>query len=304
VPTVLQIDGLRKRYGALTALDGISFDVRQGERLALLGPNGAGKTTLVRCICGLIRPDSGSIRLLGRVLPRSGGRQALGLVPQELALYGELSAKENLEVFGRFHGLRGRVLRQRVRWALEWTGLEDRASQAVGSFSGGMKRRVNIACGVLHQPRVVMLDEPTVGVDPQSRERIYQMLDRLAGEGTALVWTTHHLDEAESGCDRIVIVDHGRVVAEGTLANLVQQTVGSSRQVRLQVEQPYQADVEGWDWDEPSSAFLTRIDDVAGQLPQMLQRVRKAGYHVADVEVHAPRLHHVFLHLTGHQLRE
>ena len=199
------------------------------------GPNGAGKTTLVRCLSGRVRPDSGSMELLGRpLLPRSG-REGLGFVPQELALYPDLTARENLGAFGRFHGLRGRELREAVERALEWTGLSDRADELTKTFSGGMKRRVNIACGVLHRPTVLLLDEPTVGVDPQSRERIFVMLDELRDQGTSILLTTHQLDEAEQRSDRIVIIDHGRVIAEGTLPKLIESTVGVNRRVTFKL---------------------------------------------------------------------
>ena len=213
----LRVRDVAKRFRSAVALDRASLELQRGERLALLGPNGAGKTTLVRCICGRAVPDAGEIEMLGERLPPTGGRQGLGFVPQEVALYPDLTARENLEAFGRFHGLRGGELRKAVQWALGWTGLSDRARELTKTFSGGMKRRVNIACGVLHRPRVLLLDEPTVGVDPQSRERIFAMLDELRDHGTSILLTTHQLDEAEQRCDRIVIIDHGRVIAGDAL---------------------------------------------------------------------------------------
>jgi ABC-2 type transport system ATP-binding protein len=303
-PAALEIFDLRKTYGAVEALRGVSLRLEAGQRLALLGPNGAGKTSLIRCLCGLTPADSGKIVLLGKTLPRRGGREAVGLVPQDIALYSDLSARENLVAFGRFHGLRGSELRKRVDWALGWTGLAEQASMLVGTFSGGMKRRVNIACGVLHQPRVVLLDEPTVGVDPQSRQRIFEMLDHLSDAGTSILLTTHHLDEAESQCDRIVIIDHGRVAAEGTLGQLVDQTIGRARQVRLRSTRPVTTTIEGWDAVPNSDQLVSRVENVARQLPLLLGRVEAAGYQVADVEVHSPSLHHVFIHLTGRQLRD
>lgn len=303
-PAALEVQGLRKRYGDKEALRGVSFRLNQGERLALLGPNGAGKTSLIRCLCGLTRPNEGKIELLGRKLPKRGGREAMGLVPQDIALYEDLTAKENLHAFGRFHGLRGRALAERIEWALKWTGLEGQSHSLVSTFSGGMKRRVNIACGVLHRPKVVLLDEPTVGVDPQSRERIFEMLDLLRDLGTSILLTTHHLDEAETQCDRIVIIDHGTVVADGTLTELVDRTIGSARRVRLRTTGDIDRLIDGWDPQPNPDELVTRIDDVAAQLPVMLRRVEAAGFTVADVEVHSPSLHHVFIHLTGRQLRD
>lgn len=305
----LGIEDLRKSYGTLEVLRGVSFELLIGEQVALLGPNGAGKTTLVRCICGLTRPNSGKICLQGKPITAQSGREAIGLVPQEIALYQDLSAEENLTAFGRFHGLRGMELKQRVEWALVWTGLEEQRKVRVQCFSGGMKRRVNIACGVLHRPSVLLLDEPTVGVDPQSRQRIFAMLSALREEGTSILLTTHHLDEAESQCDRIVIMDRGSVAAQGTISELVQQTIGNERHVRMRVTEPLASPIEGWQFDTAfpgmgKEQLTTRVEDVARQLPLLLQKVTAAGYSVAEVEVHAPSLHHVFLHLTGNQLRD
>ena len=308
---VLEICGLQKSFGSLRALQGVSFSLADGERLAFLGPNGAGKTTLIRCLSGRTRPEAGEIRLLGRPIEESGVRESIGLVPQEIALYGDLTTRENLSVFAKFHGLGRSQVRQQVDWALQWTGLADRASDLVGGFSGGMKRRVNLACGVMHSPRVLLLDEPTVGVDPQSRQRIFKMLDELNRGGTSILLTTHHLDEAQQRSDRIVILDHGKVVADGTIDELVEKSVGTSRLVRLRIDHPLREPLIVGEGDSRlmigqrgDDQVSTRIDDVSGQLPRLLDVVRHNGYEVSDVEVHAPSLHHVFLHLTGHELRD
>jgi len=311
----LCVVGLRKRFRKVEALVGVSFTLEAGERLALLGPNGAGKTTLIRCLAGRTKPDAGSIDLLGEHLPATGGRDRLGLVPQDIAIYSDLTTKENLVAFARFHGLRGKEVTQRVGWALQWTGLEDRQNDLVGGFSGGMKRRVNLACGVMHSPSVLLLDEPTVGVDPQSRQRIFEMLEQLRENGTSILLTTHHLDEAEQRCDRIVIMDHGRVIADGTLDELIQRTIGVSRQVRLRIDRPLRRPLSPWQTSATQSTLggdlrtddrclQTRVNDVAGQLPALLQGVSAAGYTVLNVEVHSPSLHDVFLHLTGQELRD
>src|SRR5450830_1318802 len=237
---VLTVTGARKKFGEVVALDGATLSLREGELLALLGPNGAGKTTLIRAISGRVRLDAGEIRLFEKPLtgppsPLRGFGAAgktppeLGIVPQELAIYPSLTARENLEAFGRLQGLSAADVGTQVKWALATTALEDRADEPVKRFSGGMKRRLNIACGVLHRPRVVLLDEPTVGVDPQSRERIYDMLTGLTKAGVSLLLTTHHLEEAEARCSRTVIIDHGKVIAAGTMAELVDQTVGRYR---------------------------------------------------------------------------
>jgi ABC-2 type transport system ATP-binding protein len=300
----LSVENLWKAYGTNQALRGTSFNVKQGERLALLGPNGAGKTTLVRTMCGRVRPDLGEVLLLGRSIREPDVLQQMGVIPQDLAIYGDLTAKENLECFGKLNGLRTRRLREQVAWALKWIGLEDRANDLTKGFSGGMKRRVNIACGVLHRPRILLLDEPTVGVDPQSRQRIFDMLDELNESGTSIVLTTHHLDEAEQRSDRIVIIDHGQVVAEGTIDQLIESTIGTNRKVAIQTGGSMVLAPQGLEWDSGRSRFVCQVENVADELPRILERIQRIGGVVLDLEVHQPNLHDVFLHLTGKELRE
>jgi ABC-2 type transport system ATP-binding protein len=287
---VLTVTGAGKAFGPVTALDGASFELRQGELLALLGPNGAGKTTLIRAISGRVKLDAGEIRLFGDPLPDRRTHSALGIVPQEIALYQLMSARENLEVFGALQGLVGAELTKQVDWALEHTGLGDRAAEPVRRFSGGMRRRLNIACGIVHGPRILLLDEPTVGVDPQSRDRIYDMLAALMTDGVSLLLTTHHLEEAEARCSRTVIIDHGRVIATGTLPELVDRTVGKDRLVTLRLAS--------------GEVVSARMRDVAADLPPLLDKVRQSGGMVDDVEVRGPSLQAVFIHLTGRELRE
>jgi len=300
----LSVVNLWKRYGGTQALSGTSFQLAVGERLALLGPNGAGKTTLIRSMCGRVRPDQGEVLLLGQSIRNTGVLQQMGVIPQDLAIYQDLTARENLECFGQLHGLRSRALRERVKWALHWIGLEDRANELTRRFSGGMKRRVNIACGVLHRPRILLLDEPTVGVDPQSRQRIFDMLDELNQLGTSIVLTTHHLDEAETRSDRIIIIDHGKVVADGKLEDLISSTIGARRQVVIETEGILVAAPPGMTWDPLRNRFVCYVDDVVEELPQILERIQRVGGVVRDLEVHQPNLHNVFLHLTGKELRE
>ena len=302
----LKVSDARKSFGANRALDGASFELRQGEMVALLGPNGAGKTTLVRSIAGRARLDGGRLELFGQALAAGSlrGRERLGVVPQEIALYPLLTARENLLAWGRLHGVAARELAPRVERALEWTALGDRADESIQTFSGGMKRRLNIACGILHEPRVVLLDEPTVGVDPQSRQRIYDMLAELRDAGVAVLLTTHLLEEAEDRCERIVIIDHGRVIAAGTLGDLVERTVGAQRRVTLTLDGVAPRPLPGFEDGVPSNLLRAQVRDVAAELPSLLGVVHEAGCKVLDVEVRSPSLHAVFIHLTGHELRE
>jgi ABC-2 type transport system ATP-binding protein len=298
----LRVREVSKRFGRATALERANLELRTGEQLALLGPNGAGKTTLVRCISGRAEPDSGEIEMLGQRLPSPGGRRKLGFVPQEVAVYPDLTARENLEVFGRFHGLNTQEIRTAVDWALVWTGLSDRAGDLTKTFSGGMKRRVNIACGVLHRPLVLLLDEPTVGVDPQSRERIFLMLEELRSQGTSILLTTHQLEEAAERCDRIVIIDHGRAIAEGTLKELIQNTVGINRRVIFKLAAPGLG-LKGFQ-TIGDRELVAEVADVALELPKLIARIHGSGGQVRDIEIKAPSLHSVFIHLTGRELRE
>ncbi len=302
---VLTVSGARKQFGDVVALDGATLSLRQGELLALLGPNGAGKTTLIRAISGRVQLDAGEIRLFDQpVVSRTTPRE-LGIVPQELAIYPMLSARENLEAFGRLQGIARKDLAERVKWALAMTALDDRAHEPIKRFSGGMKRRLNIACGVIHRPKIVLLDEPTVGVDPQSRERIYDMLASLTRDGVSLLLTTHHLEEAEARCTRTVIIDHGRAIAAGSLSELVDQTIGRHRLVTLRLDAAVTRAPEGAEIDaEDARLVRAKVSDVARDLPALLAAVAAQRRTVEDVDVRGPSLQAVFIHLTGRELRE
>jgi ABC-2 type transport system ATP-binding protein len=302
----VEIRGLTKRFGALAALDGIDLDLAAGEVLGLLGPNGAGKSTLVRALMGRVRADAGEIRLFGRVAESPGARDALGYVPQEIALYDVLTARDNLRVFGRYLGLEREPLAAAVARGLAFANLDERADEPIEGFSGGMKRRLNMAVGILHAPRVVLLDEPTVGVDPQSRERIYAMIGELRALGVAILYTTHYMEEAERLCDRVAIVDHGRVIAQGTRDALVRETVGSERRIEVEATAPIPpalaaafpaARVEG-----ERLTLATERPQVA--IPELLAACEREGVAVRDLELVTPGLESVFLHLTGRELRE
>ena len=219
---MLDVQNLRKAFGDLVAVDDVSFGLEGGRLLGLLGPNGAGKTTTVSMIAGLVMPDRGSVRIDGRSLSGDADplKRRIGLVPQDLALYDELSARDNLRFFGSLFGLAGAPLDKAITSAVELVGLADRLGDRVGVYSGGMKRRLNLAAGLLHDPDILLLDEPTVGVDPQSRNAIFENLEELKRRGKALLYTTHYMEEAERLADRIVVIDHGRVIADDTLAGL------------------------------------------------------------------------------------
>lgn len=295
---VLEVSDATRRFGSNQALCGASIHVSPGERVALLGPNGAGKTTLIRSIAGLTRLDSGDIRIAGQAAG-SASRARLGLVPQDLAVHELLTAEENLRLVGRLHGVRGATLRQRIDQALEWTGLTPRRSDLIRTFSGGMKRRLNIACGMLHQPDLLLLDEPTVGVDPQSRERIREMLAALHAQGMAVLLTTHMMDEAAQHIDRVIIIDHGRIIADGTLATLVAEHFGSSR--RMRVTPPAEPLPDGW---ARRGGSMTRDLESVSEASSVLHALDRAGVAVDGLEVEAPSLQDLFIHLTGRELRE
>jgi ABC-2 type transport system ATP-binding protein len=304
--SAIEIHRLEKRFGALVALAGVDLALAEGEVLGLLGPNGAGKSTLVRALTGRVRPDAGEIWLFGRPAEAPGARDLLGYVPQEIALYPVLTARQNLRVFGRYQGLAGAALAAAIAEGLAFANLEDRAGDAVEPFSGGMKRRLNLAVGILHRPRAVLLDEPTVGVDPQSRERIYAMIGELAAAGVAILYTTHYMEEAERLCDRVAVIDHGRVIATGTQAELVRQTVGAGRAIHVDGDRPIPATLAA---EFPGATvegdrLLLTTPEPAQVIPRLLAAFERAGVGVRDLELVTPGLESVFLHLTGRELRE
>jgi len=313
---LLVCDGLRKSFGARVAVGGLSFHVARGERYGLLGPNGAGKTTTISMVCGLLRRDGGSVTLEGRAIDeRTVGPKALiGYVPQEVALYPTLTARENLAFFGRLYGLSGGVLTKRIDAVLELADLTDRAREHVADYSGGMQRRLNIAAALLHEPRLLVLDEPTVGVDPQSRNAILETVRALSEAGTSILYTTHYMEEAQRLCNRIGIVDDGRMIAEGGYEDLV-GLVQQESHIRL-VTDVAAPTLVGALRDAPGVRAVTEsVDDVAneydvlvGDARAMLQTViaaaNDAGATIAKLEVVEPDLEAVFLHLTGKALRD
>jgi len=309
---VLEATGLRKVFGELVAVDDVTLHIAPKETYGLLGPNGAGKTTAISMIAGLLEPDAGQVVVDGqRVTTRTvRARAAIGLVPQELAIYPDLTGRENLDFFGKLYGLSGRALSARVDEVLETIGLTDRARDLTGEFSGGMQRRLNIGVGLLHRPKLLILDEPTVGVDPQSRNAILESVETLAGEGMAVLYTTHYMEEAERLCDRIGILDQGDVKAEGTRRELV-ALVGERDRISLTAPGALDdaaAAARRLDGVASVSARPGGIDvvadDASSLLPRLLSEVSATGAQIGGVEVAQPDLEAVFLHLTGKALRD
>ena len=311
-PPVLRCTGLRKRFGGRQAVDGVGFEIARGETYGLLGPNGAGKTTTISMVCGILARDEGTVVVDGQAIDigTTAAKGAIGYVPQDLAIYPDLGARENLLFFGRLYGLGGQALARRADEILEIVDLKDRAKERTEHFSGGMKRRLNIGIGLLHEPKLLILDEPTVGVDPQSRNAILSSVASLSAEGMGILYTTHYMEEAERLCDRIGIIDEGRIIAEGTRRELV-ALVGGLDKVTLLAT----GDIRG------ATAEIERIEGVRQViahdggldllvvearriLPRLLEAITRDGVSIRSVEVIEPDLESVFLHLTGKALRD
>jgi ABC-2 type transport system ATP-binding protein len=305
---MLQLHSVTKRYGDLTALDAVSLEIRSGEFFGLLGPNGAGKSTLMSLVAGLRTPDAGTLTLDGVPLSAANAatRTALGLVPQNIALYEQLSADQNLRIFGELYGLRGAELRARVDELLEAVQLTDRRREPVKIFSGGMQRRLNLAAALLHRPKLLLCDEPTVGVDPQSRNAIFEYLERLNREGLTVIYSTHYMEEATRLCSRVGIIDHGKILALGTLDELLMQL-------------PFEEEIHfaATDATEPMTEELSAIgaiDRVNGTFRFRPRAETKLStfYGITEARslpprlftVERPSLEAVFLHLTGRKLRQ
>ncbi|MFN7932932.1 MAG: ABC transporter ATP-binding protein [Bryobacteraceae bacterium] len=303
---MLEIQDLRKAYGDFVAVQNLSLRAAGGEVFGLLGPNGAGKTTTIHCIGGLLTPTSGHIRVNGHDVVREGrkARAALGVAPQEIALYEELSAQQNLEYWGAAQGLSSAELRQRIPEVLEHVGLLDRAKDPVRNFSGGMKRRMNFACGIVHRPKVLLLDEPTAGVDPQSRVRLLDLVRAQARAGACVLYTTHYMEEAESLCDRLAIVDHGKLIAQGTLTEL-RAMLGERDLVRLTGLFPTRPSLNGIEvLQHAEDSLVLSVPQAAMRLPEIFAAVAQAGGEVRGATVTQPSLESLFIKLTGKELRE
>ena len=309
----LVVRGLSKSFGARVAVEGIEFSIAAGEIYGLLGPNGAGKTTSISMIAGILARDAGQITIDGVDIDAGpAARARIGIVPQAITLYLDLTARENLDFWGRMYDLRGTALQKAIDGALDAVGLTQRADDIAGTYSGGMQRRLNLAAGILHQPRLLILDEPTVGVDPQSRSAIFDLVERLRDEGTAILYTTHYMEEAERLCARIGIIDSGRLIAEGTCAELVaslgQNTrieIGVARGDSLERARRIVSALEGVHLATVENNHLHAVTDHgASRLPAMLTALLHAGTAAESVRVVEPNLEDVFLRTTGRALRD
>jgi ABC-2 type transport system ATP-binding protein len=305
---MLEVRDAARRFGKRSVLQGVSLEIRRGEILALLGPNGAGKTTLVRAICGRVGLDRGRVRIQGKdPRGRPAVRSALGLVPQEIALYPDLTVRENLEVLGRLAGIPQRKLGESVRQALVWTGLGDRSDDRAGFLSGGMQRRLNIAAGTLHRPALLLLDEPTVGVDPLARQVIHEVLVTLRDAGIGILLTTHDMEQAEELADRIAILSEGRICAEGTLTRLVREQFGDAQELTLTCSATPGGDARSLLESQgltPLSDDVTWSGRLTGGLESLSRlghRLTEAGVLVSELRVREPGLRGVFFRVTGRE---
>jgi ABC-2 type transport system ATP-binding protein len=308
----IEVRDLTKAFRDVVAIGGISFEVKRGEVFSLLGPNGAGKSTAISIISGLLRPDSGDALVMGHSILKESmaARRCLGVVPQEVALYNDMSARENLVFWGRMYGLSGKDLERRADEMLKAVGLVDRQKGRVGTYSGGMKRRVNIAAALLHTPQVVIMDEPTVGIDPQSRRHILDYVKELNRQGMSVLYTTHYMEEAEELSNRIAIMDKGKVIACGTRDELVRR-VGEQARVDLAVTGEPEKAAEAWRKVTGVSRatveqgrVLVLAGDSNAVVPRLFEQAAQSGFRVGSVEIQEPNLETVFLALTGRALRD
>ena len=311
-PPAIEVLDLHRSFGETKAVQGVSFDVGQGEIYSLLGPNGAGKTTTISMLSCLLRPDEGDARVMGHSIrgDQTGVKSVLGVVPQEIAVYEDLSAHENLTFWGKMYGLRGGALKARVNEVLDVIGLQDRAKERVGKYSGGMKRRVNIGVALLHKPKVIYMDEPTVGIDPQSRRNILDSVVALKDQGMTVLYTTHYMEEAQELSDHIGIMDHGKLIASGTHEELV-KLVGEQTRIDLTLSVPAENVLSTWQKIEgvtrvsaENGVVSVLVTDSNEVLPRLFENIADWSARITSVDIREPNLEAVFLHLTGRALRD
>jgi ABC-2 type transport system ATP-binding protein len=308
----IEVQNLHKAFGELKAVQGVSFEVRQGEIFSLLGPNGAGKTTSISMLSCLLRPNEGDALIMGHSIRKdpTGVKSVLGVVPQDIALYEDMSARENLTFWGKMYGLRGAALKARVNEVLDVIGLADRAREYIKKYSGGMKRRVNIGIALLHKPKVIYMDEPTVGIDPQSRRSILDSVLRLKDDGTTVLYTTHYMEEAQELSDHIAIMDNGKLIACGTHEELV-RIVGAMDRITVTINTESAKVMEAWKAvkgvkkvSAEDGTLTILADDSNKVLPRLFETAASSNVRITSVAVQEPNLETVFLHLTGKALRD
>jgi len=308
---MLKVENLTKSFNGKLAVDHISFEVKKGEIFGFLGPNGAGKSTTINMICSLLKPDSGLIYIDGieTSFTKPQLRKKLGVVPQDVALYEEISAWENLRFWGELYGLKGTKLKNRIKELLSFFGLLDREKDKVKNYSGGMRRRLNLAAGIIHQPELLLLDEPTVGIDPQARHHILESVKKIARDGTTILYTTHYMDEAEDLCDRLAIIDHGRILASGSQESIT-KIVGENRLLKVSGQfTPENAERLPGEIKELTLISLQE-NEVVYSLPmkygtgEFIEKLHKAGFTIENLSIKEPSLDSVFIKLTGRELRD
>lgn len=308
----IKVQTLDKRFEEVHAVDNVSFNIQKGEIFSLLGPNGAGKTTTIGMISGLLSPDAGEVWLMGHSVSKEPkkAKASLGVVPQEIALYKDISARGNLNFWGKMYGLRGKALAKRVDEVLALIELEDRASGAVAKFSGGMQRRLNIGIALLHQPQVIIMDEPTVGIDPQSRRKILDSVKHLRDQGVTVLYTTHYMEEAQEISDRIAIMDHGKIIASGSHQELI-RIVGELDRIILTITGDSVLAKAAWnkldgmkEVTSENGTLHLLVDDSNQVLPHVFEAAAAVKVRINSVEIQEPNLEAVFLHLTGRALRD
>ncbi|GAB6992065.1 ABC transporter ATP-binding protein [Paenibacillus pini] len=306
IETILEVSHLRKTYAKKQALQDVTFSLKAGTSFGFLGPNGAGKSTTMKILTGIIKADSGSVKLFGQELTTDADAVSkyIGYVPQEITLYEKLSAYDNLEFFGQTYGVRGKELKQRIQEVLTQTGLLDRAKDEISTFSGGMKRRINIAAALLHRPKLLILDEPTVGIDPQSRNHIFEMIRELNREGVTIIYSTHYMEEVEVLCDEVAIMDQGMIKAMGPLGELLDRYGDNAIYLEVNGLQELPPLEHVTSTRKEGSGWVLETERMNSVMQHLLQLASTHSWDVKQLTVVRPSLEHVFLRVTGTQLRD